>query len=146
MYCTATHLFFRINQTYLHYHVKACCTATTMSSKDVLDNPSQPCENLLYINLFSSYMQALSPSQPCENLLYINFHLLEEDPFEPSQPCENLLYINRLNMKHTPHDPSQPCENLLYINLNQWHYRLLRNFNLATNDKDVIPIHLYFRL
>lgn len=80
MYCTATHLFFRINQTYLHYHVKACCTATTMSSKDVLDNPSQP------------------------------------------------------------------CENLLYINLNQWHYRLLRNFNLATNDKDVIPIHLYFRL
>ena len=102
MYCTATHLFFRINQTYLHYHVKACCTATTMSSKDVLDNPSQPCENLLYINDQSHQ--------------YIDLY------------------------------PSQPCENLLYINLNQWHYRLLRNFNLATNDKDVIPIHLYFRL
>ena len=102
MYCTATHLFFRINQTYLHYHVKACCTATTMSSKDVLDNPSQPCENLLYINARMRYIRQ-------------NF-------------------------------PSQPCENLLYINLNQWHYRLLRNFNLATNDKNVIPIHLYFRL
>jgi len=102
MYCTATHLFFRINQTYLHYHVKACCTATTMSSKDVLDNPSQPCENLLYINLEQQYRLA--------------------------------------------NKPSQPCENLLYINLNQWHYRLLRNFNLATNDKNVIPIHLYFRL
>jgi len=35
---------------------------------------------------------------------------------------------------------------VLYRNIKQWHYRLLRNFNLATNDKDVIPIHLYFRL
>ena len=124
MYCTATHLFFRINQTYLHYHVKACCTATTMSSKDVLDNPSQPCENLLYINGLRN------------KILYV----------VPSQPCENLLYINSTASYDIGRYPSQPCENLLYINLNQWHYRLLRNFNLATNDKNVIPIHLYFRL
>ena len=42
-------------------------------------------------------------------------------------------------------NPSLPCEILLYINLNQWHYRLLQNFNPATNNKDVISFHLYFR-
>ena len=64
----------------------------------------------------------------------------------PSLPSEILLYINRKAEYHLSSYPSLPSEILLYINLNQWHYRLLRNFNLATNDKDVIPIHLYFRL
>lgn len=64
----------------------------------------------------------------------------------PSLPSEILLYINVRWALFPVLFPSLPYEFMLYINLNQWHYRLLRNFNLATNDKDVIPIHLYFRL
>ena len=41
--------------------------------------------------------------------------------------------------------PSLPCESTLMYNLNQWHYRLLKNFNLFTNEESMIPIHLYFR-
>ena len=35
---------------------------------------------------------------------------------------------------------------IAFTTIQKWHYRLLRNFNLITNDKGVILIRLYFRL
>ena len=62
----------------------------------------------------------------------------------PSLPCEYMLYCNIDRDYFLYHRPSLPCEYMLYCNL-KWHYRLLRNFNLVTNDKGVILVHLYFR-
>ena len=53
--------------------------------------------------------------------------------------------VLQLTMKYSRTiPPSLPCENMLYCNL-KWHYRLLQNFNLSTNEVSMIPIHLYFR-
>ena len=65
--------------------------------------------------------------------------------FGPSLPCENVLYYNRAKAYKMVAAPSLPCENVLYCDFKQWHYRLLNNFNLATNGKGVVLVHLYFR-
>ena len=77
-------------------------------------------------------------------MLYINKIRQHIINFFPSLPSEFMLYINCSIQKYIVERPSLPSEFMLYINL-KWHYRLLQNFNPATNDKGVILVHLYFR-
>ena len=64
---------------------------------------------------------------------------------DPSQPSENVLKYNENFSILSINDPSQPSENVLKYNLTQWHYKLLIDFNPATNGTGIIQIHLYFR-
>ena len=122
MCCTTTPVLIALNWSILHYHPKMCCTTT----KEVVT------------------MESMYPSLPSENVLYYNLLLTQIVAFPPSLPSENVLYYNFL-LKELPNVlPSLPSENVLYYNL-KWHYRLLRDFNLATNDEGMISIHLYFR-
>ena len=110
-----------------------------------MEKPSLPSEILLYINKAKAYKLIAEPSLPYEILLYINTDVKELLKNTPSLPYEILLYINRPIRTEFAPPPSLPYEILLYINLNQWHYRLLQNFNHSTNEESVILIHLYFR-
>ena len=106
--------------------------------------PSLPCENMLYCNVQREKEMLQHPSLPCENMLYCNIDAEGLATVTPSLPCENMLYCNQFMLIHKWYLPSLPCENMLYCNL-KWHYRLLINFNLSTNEVSMIPIHLYFR-
>lgn len=103
-------------------------------------------KHILY-SLFKKFKKERkkTPSLPCEILLYINHNIQFFNGWCPSLPCEYVLYINIRNFLGTRPLPSLPYEILLYINLKQWHYRLLINFNLFTNEESMISIHLHFR-
>ena len=128
-------LFSYIIHPFLIYFVKANCLNNLNHSlyiyiltRKKTKNARKLCEMQL----------VCTPSLPSEILLYINrkaeYHLSSY----PSLPSEILLYINVRWALFPVLFPSLPYEFMLYINLNQWHYRLLINFNLVTNDKGMI--------
>ena len=106
--------------------------------------PSLPCEFVLYCNSSGSVDNRCLPSLPSENVLYYNLMCALTYIVYPSLPSENVLYYNRILSSSFISAPSLPSENVLYYNL-KWHYRLLKDFNLSTNEESVILIHLYFR-
>ncbi len=99
---------------------------------------------MLYYNSWIMFIYDFLPSLPSENVLYYNEYIRMLKELNPSLPSENVLYYNSILFAGVYVAPSLPSENVLYYNL-KWHYRLLRDFNLATNDEGMISIHLYFR-
>ena len=124
--------------------MKFCCTSTMI---DLIQQFStlhhHPKSAVLQLTfLYSDEVVTFTTIRICAVHQRIKF---DYQDFTASLPCEILLYINMIYKKNLKMPPSLPCEILLYISLNQWHYRLLQNFNLFTNEESMIPIHLYFR-
>ena len=105
---------------------------------------SLPCESMPMFNILLLYNIHDTPSLPYENVLYCNISHIIKENIQPSLSYENMLYCNIIMYFGYREEPSLPCEYMLHCNL-KWHYRLLINFNLFTNEESMILIHLYFR-
>ena len=99
---------------------------------------------LLQYSTFSDGSEGKLDTNDLSSLLYCNKIFFIKKSIYPSLPSENVLYCNYSLDLPKPAVPSLPSENVLYCNL-KWHYRLLKNFNLSTNEESMTLIHLYFR-